>query len=315
MSDTPPLLVIAGPTGLGKTAAAVALAARVPLEVVSADSRQVYRGMDVATGKPTLEERRAVRHHLVDVVDPDDRFDAARFATAARAAIAEIRARGRLAVVVGGTGFYIRALLRGLDPAVPADPTYRAELAAVAEREGRPALHARLAAAAPALARRLHPNDHVRVIRALELVRAGSPLGDAQRRWREGGGDWNVVYVGLTMGRAALYERLRARAARMVAAGLEEEVQALLARGYAPSLPAMQGLGYREFARVVAGELDAGEALRLMQRDTVRYARRQWTWFAGEPELAWLDVDAMDGDADAVAGAIEARLKQEGYIG
>jgi tRNA dimethylallyltransferase len=217
--------------------------------------------------------------------------------------------------VVGGTGFYIRALLRGLDPAVPADPTYRAELAAVAEREGRPALHARLAAAAPALARRLHPNDHVRVIRALELVRAGSPVGDAQRRWREGGGDWNVVYVGLTMGRAALYERLRARAARMVAAGLEQEVQALLARGYAPSLPAMQGLGYREFARVVAGELDAGEALRLMQRDTVRYARRQWTWFAGEPELAWLDVDAMDGDADAVARAIEARLKQEGYIG
>src|SRR5439155_1744321 len=165
-------------------AAAVALGARLPIEVVSADSRQVYRGMDVATGKPTAEERAIVPHHLIDVVEPADTYDAARFAREARAAIDAIRARGRLPVVVGGTGFYIRALVRGLDPAAPADPAFRAELAGIAAREGRQVLHARLADAAPTVARRLHPNDHVRVIRALELVRAGGPAGAAvPRRW------------------------------------------------------------------------------------------------------------------------------------
>jgi tRNA dimethylallyltransferase len=309
----PPLLVIAGPTGVGKTAAAVALAARVPLEVISADSRQVYRGMDVATGKPTADERAAVRHHLIDVVEPDQAFDAARFAAAARDLIADVHARGRLPAVVGGTGLYIRALLRGLDPAVPADPAYRAELAAVAAREGRAALHRRLAAVAPALAHRLHPHDHVRVMRALERVRGGG--GVEQERWASAEPDWPVVYVGLTMGRAALAERLRARAARMVEAGLEEEVRALLGRGYDSRLRALSSIGYRECVRVVRGELDRDAALRLMQRDTVRYARRQWTWFAREPALAWIDVDGLGGSAAAAAAAIEARLKQEGCIG
>src|SRR5581483_9866718 len=166
-----PLLVIAGPTGVGKTAAAVALGARIPLEVVSADSRQVYRFMDAATGKPTAAERAAVRHHLIDVVDPDDRYQAARFRRDAVAAIADIHARGRLPAVVGGTGLYIRALLRGLDPAPPADPDFRRELTTVAAREGRVALHAQLAERAPAVAQRLHPNDEVRVIRALEKLR------------------------------------------------------------------------------------------------------------------------------------------------
>lgn len=307
-----PLLVIAGPTGVGKTAAAVALARRVPLEVISADSRQVYRGMDVATGKPTAAERAAVPHHLIDVVDPDETFDAARFAVSARSLIAEIHTRGRLPAVVGGTGLYIRALLRGLDPAAPADLAYRAELTALAAREGRGALHARLIAVAPALARGLHPHDHVRIIRALERVRGGA--GAVQTRWATAQPEWAVVYVGLTMPRAALAERLRARAARMVDAGLEDEVRALLDRGYTRRLRAMSSIGYREFAAVAQGELDRAAALRLMQRDTVRYARRQLTWFAREPALAWLDVDAFDGDPAAVAGAIEARLKQEGRI-
>src|SRR5437773_7232623 len=179
MADSP-LLVIAGPTGVGKTAAAVALGARLPIEVVSADSRQVYRGMDVATGKPTAEERAIVPHHLIDVLEPDDTYDAARFAREARAAIDAIRARGRLPVVVGGTGFYIRALVRGLDPAAPADPAFRAELAGIAAREGRQVLHARLADAAPTVAGRLHPNDHVRVIRRWSSCVPAAP--PAQRR-------------------------------------------------------------------------------------------------------------------------------------
>jgi len=309
------LLVIVGPTGVGKTATAVALGARLPIEVISADSRQVYRGMDVATGKPTADERAAVVHHLVDIVDPDDTYDAARFARDAHAAIATIRSRGRLPVVVGGTGFYVRALLRGLDPAVPADPAFRAELTQLAARHGRPVLHARLAAQAPTLARRLHPNDHVRVIRALELVRAGSPTGEARTRWRDAETEQGTVYIGLTLDRSRLDERLRQRAARMAAAGLEAEVRGLLARGYAPTLPAMQGIGYREFSRVAAGELDAEEALRLMQRETLRYARRQWTWFAREPALSWIDTDASDGGAAGIAAMIEAKLEQEDGIG
>ena len=301
-----PLVVIAGPTGVGKTAVAAALARRIEIEVVSADSRQVYRGMDVATGKPSAETRRQVAHHLVDVVDPDDRYQAARFRQDAAAAIEAIRARGRLPVVVGGTGLYIRALVRGLDPAPPADPEYRRELASIAATEGRASLHARLSLAAPAVARRLHPNDHVRVVRALEMARAGAATL-VQDRWRAPADSYDVTYFGLTMDRAALARRLAARAAAFVDSGLRAEVERLLARGYDPSLPSLQSIGYREFVRVVRGGLDPAEALRLMQRDTVRYAKRQWTWFAREPGIEWLDVDrvgGVEGTADVIASAL-----------
>jgi len=309
-----PLLVIAGPTGVGKTATAVALAARVPLEVISADSRQVYRGMDLATGKPTLEERRAVPHHLIDIVDPDDRYHAARFRAEAQALVAAVHERGRLPAVVGGTGFYIRALLRGLDPAPPADPQFRRELDALAAREGREALHARLRREAPVLARRLHPNDAVRIVRALERLRAQGAAASEQVRWTQPDSSYDAVYVGLTMERAALRERLAARAAAMVAAGLAGEVRGLLARGYDPTLPAMQGIGYREFVQVVQGTLAEGEALRVMQRDTMRYARRQWTWFAREPGVQWLDLP-LAGGPEGAAVIIERRLRQGGLIG
>lgn len=301
-----PLVVIAGPTGVGKTAVAAALARRIEIEVVSADSRQVYRGMDVATGKPSAETRRQVAHHLVDVVDPDDRYQAARFRQDAAAAIEAIRARGRLPVVVGGTGLYIRALVRGLDPAPPADPDYRRELASIAATEGRASLHARLSLAAPAVARRLHPNDHVRVVRALEMARAGAATL-VQDRWRAPAESYDVTYFGLTMDRAALARRLAARAAAFVDSGLRAEVERLLARGYDPALPSLQSIGYREFVRVVRGGLDPAEALRLMQRDTVRYAKRQWTWFAREPGIEWLDVDrvgGVEGAADVITSAL-----------
>ena len=309
----PPLLVIAGPTGVGKTAVAVALARRRPLEVISADSRQVYRGMDTATGKPTAAERRAVAHHLIDVVDPDDRYHAARFRVEAEAAIEAVRGRGRLPVVVGGTGLYVRALLRGLDPAPPADPEFRRELAGVAASQGRGALHARLAAAEPALARRLHPNDEVRVVRALERLRAGSAVGEALVRWRAPEAPWRVTHVGLTLERAALARRLAARAEAMVAAGLLDEVRGLLGGGCTPALPAMQGIGYRQFVEVALGRLAPAAALALMQRDTVRYARRQLTWFTREPDIEWIDVEAAGG-VEAVAAAIEARLIREGGL-
>jgi len=304
------LLVIAGPTAVGKTATALALARRVPLEVVSADSRQVYRGMDIATGKPTAEERAAVVHHLVDVADPHERYHAARFVAEAQEAIEGIRARGRLPVVVGGTGLYIRALLRGLDPGIAADPELRRELTGIAEREGRVALHARLARQAPAMARRLHPNDQVRVIRALELLHHGGPVATEQVRWQSPEHrDETILYVGLTMDRARLALRVRARVRAMVARGLLDEVRGLLARGYDESVTAMQGIGYREFARVARGVLDMAEAVRLMERDTLRYAKRQWTWFNREPDLHWMDVDAVGG---AVGAAREVERMIDG---
>jgi tRNA dimethylallyltransferase len=307
--DKIPLLVIVGPTGVGKTAVAVALARRVPLEVVSADSRQVYRGLDVATGKPTAEERAAVRHHLIDVIDPDDRYSAARFRRDAAGAILDIHGRGLRAAVVGGTGLYVRALLCGLDPAPTADLAYRQELAAIAARDGRSRLHTRLQAAAPALARRLHPNDMVRVIRALERLEHGGPAPD-DRQWQGRLEGYAVTYVGLTMDRAVLGRRLGERAAAMVAAGLEEEVRCLLARGYHARLPALYGIGYREFVQVVDGRLRRDEALRRMQRDTVRYAKRQWTWFRRESDVEWIDVERAGGP-EPVALAIEERLGTE----
>ena len=305
-----PLLVIVGPTGVGKTEIAVALSARIPIEVVSADSRQVYRGMDVATGKPTAAQRRAVRHHLVDVVDPDDRYHAARFRADAALAIEDIRGRGRLPVVVGETGLYIRALIRGLDAAPPADPGFRRELDAVAAREGGQALHHRLEREAPELARRLHPNDHVRVVRALERVRSGGALIEA--RWEQPISAYRVLSVGLTADRRALAERLQVRARAMIAAGLLDEVRSLLARGYDESLSAMRGIGYREFIPVARGERDEDEARRLMERATRQYARRQWTWFLREPDIRWLEV--VPGAPERVAIRIEAMTKEEGMV-
>lgn len=307
------MLVIVGPTGVGKTAAAVALGQRIPIEVISADSRQVYRGMDIATGKPTPDERAAVLHHLVDVVDPDDRYHAARFRTEAEAVITDVQRRGRLPVIVGGTGLYIRALLRGLDAAPPADPEFRRELAGIAAREGRAALHAQLAATAPAVARGLHPNDEVRVIRALERLRGGA--AQPQERWQRHEAPWSVSYVGLTLERAELARRLATRAQSMVAAGLLDEVRRLLRSGYGPALPAMQGIGYRQFVEVALGRLDAAAALALMQRDTVRYAKRQMTWFVREPGVAWIDVAAAGGAAGVAATIAEKLDKVGGRIG
>ncbi len=298
------LVVIAGPTGVGKTATAVALASRLPIEVISADSRQVYRGLDVATGKPTASQQAAVRHHLIDIVDPADRYHAARFRADALDALEAIRSHGRLPVLVGGTGLYIRALLRGLDPAPPADPQFRAELVAVAEQGGRGVLYDRLRREAPGLAERLHPNDSVRIIRALELTRAGSVGGQA---WGRLTSDFPVVYIGLTMDRVRLAARLRARCAAMASAGLAAEVQQLLARGYDETLPALQGIGYRDFVGVIRGRASAAEALATMQRDTLRYAKRQLTWFRREPAIEWIDVEG-EGGPSGVAALVEERL-------
>jgi tRNA dimethylallyltransferase len=312
----PPLLALVGPTGVGKTAIAVRLASALPLEAVNADSRQVYRGMDIGTGKPTAEERARLPHHLIDVVDPDERYHVARWRAQALEALAAIRRRGRLPVLVGGTGLYVRSLLKGLRPAPPADPLLRRELEGYAQAEGAAALHARLATVDPEAARRLHPNDRVRIIRAIEVcMRSGNSRSKADEAtdWSRAVPEWHLLVVGLRQEAAVLRVRIAERARGMLARGLIEEVRGLLAKGHDASLPSMGGIGYREFAGVLAGRLAEEEALRLMIRDTIRYAKRQMTWFARDPEIRWIDLDRAGG-AEAAADEILEQVTREGMI-
>jgi tRNA dimethylallyltransferase len=304
-----------GPTGVGKTAVAVQLARQIAMEVIGADSRQVYRGMDIGTGKPTAEERAAVPHHLVDVVDPDERYHAARFRAEALAAIAAVQGRGHLPVVVGGTGLYVRALLRGLIAAPPADPGLRATLEGFAVEHGAAALHVRLAAVAPDAARRLHPNDRVRVVRALEVhagvgaVTRDTGVGD----WSGSHGAWRLAMIGLGRARPALNTALAARARAMLARGMMDEVRRLLEADHEEGQPPMDGIGYRQLALAVRGRMTVEDALRLMIRDTTRYAKRQMTWFQREPEIRWLDVDEAGG-VEGTAEAVHKHITREGLI-
>jgi tRNA dimethylallyltransferase len=290
-----PVLAIVGPTGVGKTRLAVAIGEHWPIEVVSVDSRQVYRRMDIGTAKPTADERRAVRHHLIDVAEPDEAYDAGRFAREAAAAIEAVRSRGRWPVLVGGTGLYYRALLRGLLPRPPADRTLRAALQAEAGAVGPEAMHQRLRALDPEGATRLHPRDTLRVIRALEvaLQTGGATPRRGTGAWAETAAEprYRVVAVGITAPRPALYAALDARADRMLAQGLLGEVRSLLAAGFPASLSAMHGIGYRHLAPVVEGVGALVPAVLAMKRDTRRYAKRQWTWFAREPGVTWVEVE------------------------
>ncbi len=317
MVSAPPLLVIVGPTGVGKTAVAVRLAGAIAIEAVNADSRQVYRGMDIGTGKPTPEEQRSLRHHLIDVVDPDEPYHVARFRADALEAIRQTGARGALPVLVGGTGLYVRALLKGLHHAPPADSALRRELEAYARAHGVPALHARLASLDAGAAQALHPNDRVRIVRAIEIRMRGTPVGPEDggaADWSRTIVGWRLVMVGLSRDRPALNQALADRARAMMSRGMIEEVRRLLADGHDVTLPSMGGIGYRQFAAVVKGTMTTEAALALMIRDTCRYAKRQMTWFAREPEIHWIDVDRAGG-IEGTAEVILKRVAQEGLIG
>lgn len=282
-----PLLIILGPTATGKTDLALTLARDIDMEIISADSAQVYRGLDIGTAKPSPAEQRQVPHHLIDIRDPDEEFTAADFQALAAAAIDASHGRGRLPVVVGGTGFYIRSLTTAFPfPKVAPNWELRRALAALAESQGVPHVHRWLAAVDPAAARRLHPNDLQRVIRALEIRFAGGASTDAAPAPAP---PYRILRIGLNMARADLHRRIEARSEAQLAAGWLDEVRGLLAAGWAPDCFGLQILGYRQLTEHLLGRLTFAEAKRLLQRDTRRLARRQSTWFRREERVTWLD--------------------------
>jgi tRNA dimethylallyltransferase len=293
----PPLIGVVGPTASGKTELALALAGRFPVEILVADSRQVYRGMDIGTAKPDAPAQRLVRHHLIDLADPDEPFTVARWVERARDLIPAIAGRGRLPLLVGGTGLYVRALLEGHDYASQGwSPALRRELTQEFEADGLEPLAARLADHAPDAAARIDLRNPRRVVRALE--RAQAQGGGAEPRSRPYRGA--VALVGISRPRDVLYRRIDERAQRLFDTGLVEEVRALRDAGYGPELRPMTGHGYREAAAYLAGESSLARAIEVTARRTRQYAKRQLTWFRGEARIMWLPAHDEPGDAPQV---------------
>jgi tRNA dimethylallyltransferase len=306
----PPVVVLAGPTAAGKTPLAIELAERFDAEVVSADSMQVYRYLDIGTAKPSLAERARVPHHLLDVVTPDVPYSAGRYLVDARAAAAEIHGRGKPVLVVGGTGLYVRAMLEGLVPAGGADAELRASLEArdrEARERGDPGwLHRRLAERDPERARELHPNDAVRIIRALEIFERAGGTANARADARVARCPYRVLHLAVDPGRDALNARIELRCDAMIEAGLLNEVRELRACGYGPSLRPLQAIGYRHMHPVVEGVDTLVNAVAEMKRDTRRFARRQRTWLRAVPGLLWREPE----DAAALAAEVERFLAE-----
>ena len=299
------IVVIAGPTASGKTELGIALALRLGGEIVNADSQQVYRGLDAATAKATSSQRAAVVPHLLDVAEPGEGMDAARFQALADAAIAGIARRGVVPVVVGGTGLYVRALLRGVAAAPGRDPVLRAALEAEAAREGRPALHRRLARVDPEAAARIGPNDLVRVVRALEIAASGRTQSDVFAAHRFEEIRYRSRLLALDPPRAALHARIGARVPQLFDAGLLREVEWLLQRCHGV-LPPRLPIGYAEAAEVLSGRMSRSEAEGRILVAHRRYARRQLIWLRREPGVEWLrppfDAAALERDLRAWLG-------------
>ncbi len=295
------IVVICGPTGVGKTETAIDVCEATGGGIVGADSMQIYRHMDIGTAKPTTQEQARVRHDLIDVVDPDADFDAARYQRLADRAIRGLLTAGRLPVVVGGTGLYIRALLHGIFPEGCGDPAVRQNLRQRLERKGAPALHRELTRCDPEAAERIHPNDALRIVRALEVfIATGRPLSDLQRRHGFRQRRYTALQIGLDIDRPELYRRIDRRVDQMIAGGLLDEVRSLLKKGYAPELKSMQSIGYRHMAAYLDGRLAWEEAVRTLKRDTRRYAKRQLTWFRADPAVHWYRPDQRRSILEAV---------------
>lgn len=304
----PLLVVILGPTGSGKTSLSVALGTQFDGEIVSCDSVAVYRGLEIGSAKPSAEQRELVPHHLLDVVAPDAFYTAGDYAREARTAIADIAGRGKLPIVTGGTGLYLRALLQGLFAGPQRSAALRERLLRRAETRGPAGLHRILRRLDPASAARIHANDVAKVIRAIEVTLAASrPMSEAWKEGREALSGYRILRIGLDPVRAALYERINARARAMFAEGLIEETRDLIARYGRP--PALASLGYRQAAQYLEGELTLDQAIPTASQGHRNYAKRQLTWFRREPEVRWLHGFGDDPDVCAEAERLVARAK------
>lgn len=293
--ERPTLLAVVGPTASGKSALALELARHLDGEIVSCDSMQVYRGMDIGTAKPTAAEQELVPHHLIDILEPEADFSVNDYVIAAEAAVRDILSRGRLPILCGGTGLYLDAFLRGGEAETPgADPAVRAELNGVLETDGPDFLHEMLAAVDPESAATVHKNNTKRVIRALEIYRAtGTPKSEWDRRSRELPPRYNACVLGLVYAdREILYGRIERRVDQMIAEGLVEETRTLLERGvFAASRTACAAIGYKELLPYCRGECDLDSAVAELKTATRRYAKRQMTWFAAKPYVTWITAD------------------------
>jgi tRNA dimethylallyltransferase len=304
------IVIIVGPTASGKTDLAVRLAEKLGGEIVNADSMQVYRGMDIGTAKPSPELLSRVPHHLIDIVNPDMNFSASDFRREAAKAIDDISGRGKRVIVAGGTGLYIRALLRGLVDSPSGAGRIREELEEEAKSFGGEAMLAELARVDPVAAARLHPNDLVRIIRALEVYRlTGVPVSRQRIAHAFGEAYYSALKIGISVDRSVLYDRIDRRVEKMVADGLVDEVKYLMKNGFPPGLKSMRSIGYRQICGYIAGEFPFEEAVRLIKRDSRRYAKRQMTWFNSDNEINW--VEYSDNFASIYLNVIDFFAKGE----
>lgn len=297
----PPLIILTGPTAVGKTSLSVKLAKAIDGEIISADSMQVYRHMDIGTAKITPEEMQGIPHHLIDILEPDESFNVMIFQKRCKQAIQDIYGRGKIPILVGGTGFYIQSVLYDISfTETETDTDYRQQLQEIAQTEGADALHAMLAKVDARSAQDIHPNNVKRIIRALEYYRqTGQPISAHNEAERSKQSPYCFRYYVLSLPREQLYPQIDRRVDAMQQAGLVEEVKALLARGCTPDMVSMQGLGYKEIIPALRGETTMEEAFMRIKRETRHFAKRQFTWFRRERDVVWLDKTAF-ADEDAL---------------
>jgi tRNA dimethylallyltransferase len=302
----PKLIIIAGPTASGKTGLAVKLAHEFNGEILNADSMQVYRYMDIGTAKPTIAQREGIHHHLIDVVDPDEEFNASVYRRLAVSAINNVLERNKMCFVVGGTGLYIKTLLGGLMECPSSDPEVRDSLVRECVEKGSPFLHERLKTFDPESAARIHPNDKARVIRALEIISlSNTPPSSIMTHHAFSENIFSTLKICLDVSRDELYDRINKRCGQMIESGLMEETEALLEKGFSPDLRSMKSLGYRHAVSLLKKEWSMEEMSYNLKQDTRRYAKRQLTWFRRDAETIWLD----PGDI----GAIRSRIMKFFY--
>ncbi len=311
-----PLVILTGPTAVGKTALSIALAKAIGGEIISADSMQVYRHMDIGSAKITPEEMEGIPHYLIDVLEPDQEFNVVVFQELAKQAAAEIYSRGHIPIVAGGTGFYIQALVYDIDfTENDEDTAFRRTLEEQEKREGAEALYERLRAVDPESCESIHAHNIKRVIRAIEFYeKTGKKISEHNREQRQNDSPYNFAYFVLNDDRERIYERINVRVDLMMAQGLVEEVRALRESGCRKEMVSMQGLGYKELLSYLEGETSMEEAVYLIKRDTRHFAKRQLTWFRREKEVIWVDKTVFDHDSQKILNFMQDFLREKGII-